>query len=74
MCFAVLSSDSVKRHLSRRHLSVLKFLFNFIFDGGYTCEKKSAFTEAASIPARQQSENTDPRLFGFIFDVPSHLE
>ena len=67
-------SDSVKRHLSRRHLSVLNFLFYFIFDGGYTCEKKSAFTKAASIPARQQSENADPRLFGFIFRRCPHLE
>ena len=36
-------SDSVKRHLSRRHLSVLNFLLNFIFDGGYTCEKEIRF-------------------------------
>ena len=31
-------SDSVERHLSRCHLSVLNYLFNFISDGGYTCE------------------------------------
>ena len=37
------NSDSVKRHLSRRHLSVLSFLFNFIFDGGCTCEKEIHF-------------------------------
>ena len=43
------------------------FSLNFIFDGGCTCEKKSAFTKAASIPARRQSENAGPRLFGFIF-------
>ena len=36
-------SDSVKRHLSRRHLSDLSFLFNFIFDGGCTCEKEIRF-------------------------------
>ena len=34
-----LGLDSVKRHLSRRHLSVLSVLFNFIFDGGRTREK-----------------------------------
>ena len=34
---------------------------------GTPAEKKSTFTTAASMPARQQSENTDPRLFGFIF-------
>ena len=32
-----------KRHLSRRHLSVLNFLFDFIFDGGCTCEKEIRF-------------------------------
>ena len=36
-------SDSVKRHLSRRHLSVLNFMFNFIFDGGCTREKEIRF-------------------------------
>ena len=40
---ATIYSDSVKRHLSRRHLSVLNFLFNFIFDGGCTCEKEIRF-------------------------------
>ena len=34
---------------------------------GAPAKKKSAFTKAASIPARHQSDNTDPRLFGFIF-------
>ena len=38
-----LYSDSVKRHLSRRHLSVLLFLFNFVFNGGCTCEKEIRF-------------------------------
>ena len=33
-------SDSVKRHLSRRHLSVLNLNFNFIFNGGCTRENK----------------------------------
>ena len=36
-------SDNVKRHLSRRHLSVLNLLFNFILDGGYTCEQEIRF-------------------------------
>ena len=61
MLFSSLNSDSVKRHLSRRHLSVLNFLFNYIFNGGCSCEK------AASIPARRQSENAGPRPFGYIF-------
>ena len=39
-------SDSVKRHLSRRHLSVLNFLFNYISDGGCTCEKEIRFRES----------------------------
>ena len=39
----IIISDSVKRHLSRRHLSVLNFLFNFIFDGGCTREKEIRF-------------------------------
>ena len=30
-------------------------------------KKKSAFAKAASIPARRQSENAGPRLFGLIF-------
>ena len=34
---------------------------------GAPAKKKSAFTKAASIPARQQNENTDPRIPGFIF-------
>ena len=34
-----LMSDSVKRHLSRRHLSVLNFKSNFIVDGGCTREE-----------------------------------
>ena len=36
-------SDNVKRHLSRRHLSVLNLLFNFIFDSGCTREKEIRF-------------------------------
>ena len=65
--FGFFFSDSVKRHLSRRHLSVLNFLFNLFSMVGAPAKKKSAFAKAASIPARRQSENADPRLFGFIF-------
>ena len=39
-CSFPTESDSVKRHLSRRHLSVLNLLFNFLFNGGCTCEEK----------------------------------
>ena len=37
-------SDSVKRHLSRRHLSVLNFKFNSIFNGGCTREEQIALS------------------------------
>ena len=37
-------------------------------------KRKKPFTEAASLPARQQSENTGPSLFGYIFGAASHLE
>ena len=37
-------SDSVKRHLSRRHLSVLDLKFDFISDGGCTREEQIAFS------------------------------
>ena len=33
---------------------------------GALAKKKSAFAKAASIPARQQSENAGPRLFGLL--------
>ena len=68
-------SDSVKRHLSRRHLSVLSFcsiLFSMV---AALAKKKSAFTKAASIPAWRQSENAGPRLFWIYFSaLPPHLE
>ena len=41
---------------------------------GAPAKKKSAFAKAASIPARRQSENAGPRLFGFFFDAATHLE
>ena len=37
-------------------------------------ENVSAFTKAGSIPARQQNENTDPRLWDLFFDAAPHLE
>ena len=37
-------SDSVKRHLSRRHLSVLNFKFNFIFNGGRARKEQIALS------------------------------
>ena len=40
---------------------------------GAPAKKKSAFAKAASIPARRQSENAGPRLFGFFFDAATHL-
>ena len=43
---------------------------------GAPAKRKCALTKAASIPARRQSENACPRLFGFIsyFDDAPHLE
>ena len=47
---------------------VFEYLFNFVFnDGGFSETKYCAFSKTASIPAQQQSENTRPRLLGFIF-------
>ena len=37
-------SDSVKRHLRGRHLSVLNFKFDFISDGGCTREEQIALS------------------------------
>ena len=37
-------SDSVKRHLSRRHLSALNLKFDFISDGGCTREEQIALS------------------------------
>ena len=38
------NSDSVKRHLRGRHLSVLNLKFDFISDGGRTREKQIALS------------------------------
>ena len=40
----LLISDSVKRHLRGRHLSVLNLKFDFISDGGRTREKQIALS------------------------------
>ena len=40
----VLKSDSVKRHLRGRHLSVLNLKFDFISDGGCTREEQIALS------------------------------
>ena len=38
-------------------------------------KEKRAFSKAASLPARRQSENAGPSLFGFRFStLPPHLE
>ena len=52
--------------LARRHLSVWIFCSILFSMGGAPAKKESAFTKAAYIPARRQSENAEPRLFGFI--------
>ena len=67
----LLKSDSVKRHLSRRHLSVLNFRFNYIFDGGRPRRTNCTLTKAASIPARRQKARGFLDLF---FDSAPHLE
>ena len=59
------SSDSVKRHLSRRYLSVLNLLLFLMM--GAPAKTKCALAKAASIPACRQSESAGPSLFGFIF-------
>ena len=70
----VLLSSGIFRTLSnatlaRRHLSV-EFFVQFHFWGGVHLRKENcAFTEAASNPARRQSENAGPRFFGLIFST-----
>ena len=47
---------------------MFEFFVQFYFQWGVHLRKVDcAFTKAASIPARRQSENAGPRLFGFIF-------
>ena len=50
-------------------------LFNSIRWGGAPAKGQVRFTTAASIAARQRSENAGPRLFGILFfDAAPHLE
>ena len=62
-------SDSVKRHLSRRHLSVLNVLFNFIFDGGCTCERKMRFC-SSGIYSRAAALVHRIAAFAFAMAIP----
>ena len=58
-------SDSVKRHLRGRHLSVLNSKLDFISDGGVHPRRTNCtLTKAASIPARRQRAQG---FFGFVF-------
>ena len=60
--------------LARHPLSVRIYCSILSSMGVHLRKENSAFTKAASIPARRQSENAGPRLFGFIFDAGPHLE
>ena len=62
-------SDSVKRHLRGRHLSVLNLKFDFISDGGRTREDK-LHSHWSGIYSRTAAES--PRLFGFVFRGWTH--
>ena len=67
-----LSSDSVKRHLSRRHLSALNLKFDFISDGGCTREEQIALSLK-----RRLFPHGGQRAQGFLdlfFDAAPHLE
>ena len=44
ICNEPKASDSVKRHLRGRHLSVLNLKFDFISDGGCTREEQIALS------------------------------
>ena len=71
-CAVAVISDSVKRHLSRGHLSVLNFKFNFIFQcWAHPRRTNCTLTKAASIPARRQKPQGFSDLF---FDAAPHLE
>ena len=65
-------SDSVKRHLRGRHLSVLNLKFDFISDGVCTCEEQIALSLKRHLFPHGGQES--PRLFGFVFrPLPPHL-
>ena len=61
------SSDSVKRHLSRRHLG--------LFLGGCTCESKIALSlEWHLVPHGSSMETQTQGFLALCFDAAPHLE
>ena len=67
-------SDSVKRHLSRRHLSVSNFLFNFVFDGGCTCEKRNPLSLKRHLfPHGARVKMLAQGFLDLFFDAAPHL-
>ena len=60
----LLSSDSVKRHLRGRHLSVLNLKFDFISDGGCTREEQIALSLKRHLFPRGSRE---PKAFWICF-------
>ena len=63
---------SVKRHLSRRHLSVLNFNCNFIFNGGCTREEQIALSLKRHLFPHG---GTKPKAFRiYSLDAAPHLE
>ena len=64
-------SDSVKRHLRGRHLSVLNLKFDFISDGGCIHEEQIALSLKRHLFPHGGRE---PKAFGFVFDAAPHLE
>ena len=71
-CVACEFSDSVKRHLSRRHLSVLNLEFDFISDGGCTREEQIAISLNRHLfpHGRQRAQG----FLDLFFDAAPHLE
>ena len=51
----VIVSDGVKRHLSRRHISLVNLKFNFIFNGGCTREEQVALSLKRHRPSFSKS-------------------
>ena len=65
-------SDSVKRHLRGRHLSVLNLKFDFISDGGCTREGQIALSLKRRLFPHGGRE---PKAFWICFStLPPHLE
>ena len=59
-------SDSVKCHRSRRHLSVLNFDFNFVFNGGCTREDQSELSLKRHLFPHG---GTKPKAFWILFST-----